>query len=118
MNEEDSKNEADKNLDDQWKCRIWDWMRDISKSESDKDRDDKWNRWRYDQVLRWVSLVFVLILVALFVLCNRHTDLPSQLKCGQTEALWTTLALLIAWKDFLVGAVVVAFIWLVRSLWE
>ncbi len=88
-------------------------MRDISKSESDKDRDDKWNRWRYDHELRWVSLVLVLVAVGLFAF-RFYTNKPV---CLKPDEVWANVAL-IAWEDFLLGAVVVAFIWLVRSLWE
>lgn len=90
----------------------------VTQNGSSKDRD-QWKRkwwdrgWDPDFALRVVSLVLVLGAVALFVSCGRGTN---QLGCGQTEVL-ANMAL-IAWKDFVVGAVVVAFIWFVRSLWE
>lgn len=61
---------------------------------------------------RWVSLILILVVVVLFA-CRLYTNQPE---CIKTE-VWANVAL-IAWKDFLLGAVVVVFIWFVRSLWE
>lgn len=75
------------------------------------NRDNQWRRWEWGLVLRGVGLVFVLVIIMLFV-CKLYVYPPEYIKTGE----WAIA--LIAWKDFLLGAVVVAFIWFVRSLWE
>lgn len=62
---------------------------------------------------RWMSLVLILVVVVLFA-CRLYT---FKLECDHGASLVANVAL-IAWKDFLLGAVVVAVIWFVRSLWE
>ena len=66
------------------------------------------------KVIRWIGVVLVVFAVLLFA-CR--LKVAPQLQCGEPKVLIANIVL-VAWKDFLSGAVVIAFIWLVRSLWE